>query len=491
MRAPPLLCKLLPALLCLLLSSACDAEPPEQDSYSAEAVRQDFDALYEGLKAAHFDLFAHRPKEEYDALYGEMRRAIAAPMTRTQAEVHFQKFAAYGNVAHANIAFPSAAYEAFRAEGGKAFPLLVRYIGDNLMVSRDMSGAAPSLAGARILSLNGESAEALEKRLSAHLSADNAYLSRTMLEFRFGQLLWLEFGEADVFTLDIETPEGERRQVTVSSLSRDGLVDTNEPVFELDWNERRYEVFDGVGYLRPGPFYNNDADAADMWDNAAFKKFIDDAFETFIAEDVPAVLIDLRANPGGDNSFSDLMIAWFADRPFKFASHFYVRVSEATIASNARRLQPGDETSISARFARAFELAKVGDVIDFDLGEARPREGERYMGSIAMLIDRHSYSNTVTVAALAQDYGFATILGEETSDLATTYGAMETFLLPNTGIEVGFPKAHIIRPNGSLEARGVIPDVAIAEPLRSREDDMLNEALRLIARDLGAKEERQ
>ena len=78
MRAPPLLCKLLPALLCLLLSSACDAEPPEQDSYSAEAVRQDFDALYEGLKAAHFDLFAHRPKEEYDALYGEMRRAIAA-----------------------------------------------------------------------------------------------------------------------------------------------------------------------------------------------------------------------------------------------------------------------------------------------------------------------------------------------------------------------------------------------------------------------------
>ncbi|MEZ5981924.1 MAG: S41 family peptidase [Parvularculaceae bacterium] len=491
MRALPLLCKLLPALLSLLLSSACDAEPPEQGSYSADAVRQDFDALYEGLKASHFDLFAHRPKEEYDTLYADMRRAIAAPMTRTDAEVYFQKFVAYGNVAHANIAFPSAAYEAFRAEGGKAFPLLIRYIGDELMVFQDMSGAAPSLGGARIFSINGESAEAIEKRLSAHLSADNQYLSRTMLEFRFGQLLWLEFGEVEAFTLGVETPEGERRSVSVRALAREALVDSNEPVFELDWNERRYEVIDGVGYLRPGPFYNNAPDAADMWDNAAFKAFIDEAFETFIAEGVPAVLIDLRANPGGDNSFSDLMIAWFADRPFKFASHFYVKVSEATIASNAKRLRPGDATSTSARFARAFEKAKLGDVIDFDLGESPPREGERYKGSVAMLIDRHSYSNTVTVAALAQDYGFATILGEETSDLATTYGAMETFSLPNTGIEVGFPKAHIIRPNGSLEARGVIPDIAIAEPLRSREDDMLKEALRLIGRDLGAKEERQ
>jgi C-terminal processing protease CtpA/Prc len=71
----------------------------------------------------------------------------------------------------------------------------------------------------------------------------------------------------------------------------------------------------------------------------------------------------------------------------------------------------------------------------------------------------------VSVAALVQDYKFGTVLGEATSDMATTYGAMETFALPNTGIVVGFPKAHIVRPNGDLRARGVTPDIAIAIPV--------------------------
>lgn len=479
--------RLLAALL-LAASPAC-AGPPESDPdmIAAAALREDFDRLYEGLKASHFDLYARRDKADYDRLHRKMRHQLRAPASHTQAEIFFQKFVAYGNVAHANIAFPSGAYEAYRAGGGKVLPLGVRFLGDAMMIADDWSGAAPSLAGARIVSIDGVGAAALEKRLSAHLSADNAYLARTMLEFRFAPLMWLEFGEADAFDVDVETPDGRRRTVVVPALARDNLATSTNPVFELDWDERRFEMIDGVGYLRPGPFYNNAPDAADMWDNAAFKTLIDEAFGAFIEKRAPAVIIDLRANPGGDNSFSDHMVAWFADRPFRFASHFYVKISEAAIASNAARLTPGDDASISARFAAAYAKAKIGDVIDFDLGAGTPRANGRYSGEVFMLIDRHSYSNTVTVAALAQDYGFATILGEETSDLATTYGAMEQFALPNTGISVGFPKAHIIRPNGSLDARGVIPDVAFASPLRPTRDTVLEEALAHVARALAAR----
>ncbi|MCB2097542.1 MAG: hypothetical protein KDE05_07920 [Parvularculaceae bacterium] len=485
MRLSSSLAKYSAIILALVLSPACAAPPADPERFSAAALKSDFDALYEGLQAAHFDLYARRPKDEYDAAYRDERRAISGPMTRTEAEVRFQQFVAYGNIAHANIAFPSAAYEAFREAGGKAFPLSIRFVGDDLMIADDMSGVSPSLAGARIVSINGESVEAVEKRLSAHLSADSAYLARTMLEFRFGALLWLDGGEVETFDLGIETPDGAPRRVTAPALARDALVDPEDAAFDLDWNERRHAVIDGVGYLRPGPFYNNAPDAADMWDNAAFKAFIDEAFAAFAAAEVPAILIDIRANPGGDNSFSDHMVAWFADRPFKFASHFYVKVSAATTASNAERLQPGDETSISARYAAAFEKAKPGDIIDFDLGDGRPRDGARYEGKVFILIDRHSYSNATTLAALAQDYGFATILGEETSDLATTYGAMEQFTLPNTGIVVSYPKAHIIRPNGDLAARGVVPDIAIASPLRAKDDEMLKDALRLILREIG------
>jgi C-terminal processing protease CtpA/Prc len=99
-----------------------------------------------------------------------------------------------------------------------------------------------------------------------------------------------------------------------------------------------------------------------------------------------------------------------------------------------------------------------------------------------VLVNRHSYSNTVMVAAIVQDYGFGRVIGEETADLASTYGAMETFALPRTGIVVGYPKARILRPNGDARARGVIPDVAIETPVvPSREDVVLERALALPA----------
>lgn len=473
------------AALTVLLMPACKAAPAAGAAITPADLQADFDDLYTGLQGAHFDLYAHRPKAEYDALYADMRSDLTRPMTQSQAEIRFQKFVAYGRVVHANIAFPSAAWEDYRTAGGKSLPLAIRYIGDHLMISEDLRSGAASLAGSRILALNGIAAADLEARLVSNLSGDNAYLSRTMLEFMFNKLLWLELGPVEDFTLDIEDPSGARRTVKVTALKREDLSDSpSGATFELDWDERSHEIRGKIGYLRPGPFYNNAPGAADMWDTAAFTAFIDEAFSRFITADVPAVLIDLRANPGGDNSFSDHMVAWYADEPFRFASHFYIRVSPQTTASNAQRLVPGDTASVSARLADAYSKAAPGEIIDFDLGDAAPRAAGRYEGRVYLLIDRHSYSNTVTVAALSQDYGFARILGEETSDLATTYGAMEQFPLPRTGIVVNYPKAHIIRPGGDTESRGVVPDVAIASPLRAAHDEMLEQALARVQAEI-------
>ena len=119
----------------------------------------------------------------------------------------------------------------------------------------------------------------------------------------------------------------------------------------------------------------------------------------------------------------------------------------------------------------------------FEIPFARPRDRERYEGRVHLLVNRHSYSNTVNVAAIVQDYRFGDILGEETADLASTLGAMETFTLPNSGIVVGYPKARILRPNGDAKPRGVVPDFAIATPVRaSAKDVVLERALAHVHR---------
>jgi len=61
-----------------------------------------------------------------------------------------------------------------------------------------------------------------------------------------------------------------------------------------------------------------------------------------------------------------------------------------------------------------------------------------------------------------QDFGFGTVLAEETADLASTYRALEKFTLPGTGIEVGFPKARILRPSGDPSPRNSMQRDSIA-----------------------------
>lgn len=93
----------------------------------------------------------------------------------------------------------------------------------------------------------------------------------------------------------------------------------------------------------------------------------------------------------------------------------------------------------------------------------------------------HSYSNAAIVAAMVQDFEFGVVVGEETSDLGSTLGAMETFRLPRSGIVVDYPKARILRPNGNPSRRGVVTDVPITTPVvQHAGDPVLTEVVNLV-----------
>ena len=477
-------------LSCLVPSVAADAS--NDASLSAEQVRDDFATLYQTLQAAHFDLYAHRSKAEYGARYQQMLAAMQQPLSRAEVETRFQQFVAYGRVAHARIDGLQARFGQYRQQGGRALPIQIRIQDGAVYIAENYSGLASLQRGDQLLQLDGVPIKTVLHELAQHVSADNDYLLNTLFELWFPALVWQQYGPREQFVVQIQR-QGQLANVTVPSRTRTEAqaADAKQPaVLSLDWDKRESRILAAtdkntasIGYLRPGPFYNNAADATDPWDNRAFIAFIDEAFTQFRQQSVPAVLIDLRDNPGGDNSFSDHMVSWFASKPYRFAADFRIRISEATTASNAKRLQPGAETGndITHKFAALYAKHKNGDVVSYPFPLTQPRPLPRYEGKVYLLINRRSYSNTVMVAAIAQDYGFATVLGEETSDLASTYGAMEQFVLPHSGLVVGYPKAHILRPNGDPAARGVQPDWPIRTPIvESADDPVLQQAVTRI-----------
>ena len=472
----------------LLLISLHSVHASEQQ-YSVEVLKQDLKHLYEGLQSAHYDLYVNTPKAEFDAAYQETLQQLNGPMSKSQVEVLFQKLAARSHIAHTRIDLPSQAFAAFRESGGLSFPIYIKIKQGKVYITENYSGIDDITVGDELLKLNGEPIDAVLNRLRLYLSADTEVMGNGFLEFSLPHLMWLEFGALDSYKLSVKT-KSRVRQFTVPGKTREDITkiaETQPKGLQLGWERQAKMLPNKLAYLRPGPFFNFEGEADQVWDRASFVTFIDQAFSDFLEADAQAqaLLIDLRDNPGGDNSFSDVMISWFADEPFRFASRFSIKVSKETTESNRVRLDQKknaeDTSDISSQYAKAFAARKPGDVFDFDIPRAEPRQGKRFEKPVFALINRHSYSNTVFVAAILQDYGLATILGEETRDLATSYGAMEHFTLPSTGIRVGYPKAFIVRPSGDQTIRGVVPDVLIETPIiENQKDAVLQQAIEAL-----------
>lgn len=464
--------------------SSLDPSPANtpRDLVAADDIRSDFERLYEGLQGAHINLYAHRPKPEYDALYEMMQDGFQSPMSQFDAQVAFQTFTAFGNVAHARIDFPADAYQAFLDAGGESFPIYLRIHEERAYVGENLSGLDILQPGMEITHLDGRPMSEWLDRAARHVSADTPYIAHSLLEFSFPSRLWLEVGETDGMDVTYHATPGVSANVFVPFTSREmqqAAATASTDTFVLDSSARIAEILDsGEAYLRPGPFYNAE-NPEEPWRNEAFVTFIDMAFENFIAAGSDTLIIDLRDNPGGDSSFSDPMVSWIADEPFRFASRFIIRSSPEAQAANAARIDanPDAAEGVSGTYAERYAEVAHGETFDFDIPVAQPREDQRFDGDVYVLINRHSFSNAVNVAAMVQDYGFGTIVGEMTSDMATTFGAMETFTLPTTGIEVGFPKAHIIRPNGNTKTAGVAPDWTIASPVAPKTSDSVLQAL--------------
>lgn len=476
--------RVLASLLLTGLSLPVLAQEPARDAgpavFTPEQIRADFDVLYEGLQSANYDLYAFTTRSEFDARYQEARRSFVQPMTRFDVEMAFQPFVALAHQAHTRVESDFSGFFAYLAEGGALFPLDVLVEDGQLLVSGNSSGVPEILPGDRITAIDGQPVPALLPRLTAHISAETPEFAYVLLEKFMPLVVWLELGRGEVSSVAITHADGSSGTYEFSARSSEDPGSSEaDNAFSLEGRDARM-LTDTVAYLRPGPFSNTDP-GANPADTAAFLDFIDSAFESFIDERAKQLIVDLRDNPGGDNSFSDPMIAWFADRPFRFSSDFRVRVSPQSTAANQARLDSNGAGSVSQLYAELYASTEDGQTVRFPIPEVEPRSGARFDGEVYVLVNRYSFSNAVTAAALIQDYEFGVIMGEPTVDMATTYGAMERFSLPNTGIVVTYPKALVVRPNGNESAHPLSPDIRLPAPrIRTATDVMLQAAIEHI-----------
>lgn len=451
-------------------------------TYSAEAVREDLAFLYETLQASSYDLFLNTSKTDYDRAFEQAMSSITGPMTYLEVSRLVRPFVVRAGFVHLWSDFPSGEYRQFRESGGRLIPFDIGFWEGKVLLTANWSDNEQIEAGDEILEVNGTDINELLAKIYAYKQGESEYVKRSLLET--GSLTanwWFVFDEFPSGVIRVKKRNGEEVSTEVKGLTFKQLEERKLTGGSSSFMKegRSFEFIGDVAYLRPGDFLNieaQDISTHEAFNNEEFLAFIDSAFTEIARHKTQHLILDLRGNYGGDNSFSDPMIAYFADKPFQIASKFSVRTSQVT-----KSFWKDVDIPELADMKHQILTLEDGARFEVELNTTQPRDDDlAFKGDVTALIDRFSFSNTSSVAAILQDYGFGTLVGEETADTPSSCGAIHAFDLPNTEMEIVFPKACMVRPSGDARLRGVVPDHEVSDNPFTREDEILDAALQLI-----------
>jgi len=446
--------------LCSLLSFG-------QKKFPKQKVIEDLTFLRKSLEEAHYNLYIYTSKEAFNQNFESVKSSITKDsLSILEITSLFQSVISKANNGHTEIPFPGAVYIDFAYSGGTIFPLEIAFEEGKSLIRKNWSNNNSIEIGSEIISINNQSIDDVLQKIYPLISAERNYFKLAKIELiSFPRLYWQALGEQKNFEIEIrKNGKIEKHQIKAISLIEDYEMKRHELFSE----KRELKFLNQAAYLKPGNFSG---------DEQKYRRFIDSSFVEINKKKLPNLIIDLRNNLGGDDSFSDYLVSYIADQPFRWYSEFTLKTSAILKAHVRENYDTNDP------FWQSVLTHEDGSIYAYEFDEYKPQPIEkRFSGKVFVLINRQSHSQSAVTAAQIQDYKFATIVGEETGDLPSLYASQYSYNLPHTGIDVKISKGYIVRVNGSKKAEGVIPDIYIKDHLLDEDDEILDSLIKQIAK---------
>jgi len=455
------------AISLLALFSQHSLAQQSEKKFGQHEIIEDLDYLNNSLKDAHYNLYAYTSKEKFSKNFQNIKKSITKDSVNLlQATTIFQKVISTVNNGHTEINFPGASYGTYAYSAGTIFPLEIAFENNKNLIRKNFSNNPEIKIGSEIVSINGILMTAILAEIYPQISAERTYFKNAKIEmYSFPRFYWQVFGKQDNFEIETRT-NGDSKKYSIKAVN---LIKGYEMKRTEVLNAKmKLKFIDKSAYLNPGNFSG---------EKEKYQKFIDSAFVKIKNSNSKNLIIDLRNNAGGNDSFSDYLVSYFADKPFKWNSKFTLKTSQF-LKEHTRK--HNDTTDV---YFQKILTHKNGEIYNYDFDEYQPQPKQmRFNRKVYVLINRQSYSQSAVTASQIQDYKFGTIVGEETGDFPSLYASQFQYSLPNTGIVVKVSKGQIIRVNGSEKQEGVIPDIIIKDHLLDEEDEILNGLLNQLNR---------
>lgn len=461
-------------------------EEQKQLKIPTHLLHQDIDLFVKTIEEIGVNPYLNFSKDSFYLEIDLLKRKIDKPLTRHE---FLQLFVPIGNDLRLSHTYINSECwfdkNTFDENGGTYFPLSITIEKNRLFVDKDYS--TQRLAkGDEIIALNNIKSEKIIDSLIRYPNSSTLNSKIMDVQDNFSLWLWWVYNFADTFK--IETKKSTYYIKGLTSAELDKLRNDN-PVQKTDNEYKQYE-YKQIDSKTSKLIFRDFG----IRDTVTYIHFLDSTFLKIRNNLIQNLIIDVRANAGGNDKCIEVVKYLYA-KPFKANSIVYFKKSKTAEDFYLLFLYPKDNNNAS--------MQKYINESCFGSCQAEHKYGESYKcgdkfyypkpdsiifkGDLFVLSDYNTVSAGVDFVVLIKDNKIGTIIGSETNQSPSNDANGCYFTLPNSNVMAMGATMYVIRPNGNPSTkRGVIPDYEVIQKKEDTEkgnDTVMEFTMKLIKKN--------
>jgi C-terminal processing protease CtpA/Prc len=443
-----------------------------------EQAQQDVRILKRALTELHPALTKYQTQTEMDAAFARFEARGGAARTATAMYLAATELAAAIRCGHTwtNTLNQASAVQTALMESRNKLPFLITPVESRWLITA--SAANGVVAGDELISINGIGAAEIVARMMPYLRADGSSDGKRIIQLSHDRdatnmmdLVWplLSPPVNGNYEIEVQRSNGKSEKLNVSAvtfqerntkLAANGADKSDKKGKGEAWS-LRIENKVGILTLPTFSFWQSKFDWA---------KFLDESFAELNAKKIPNLIIDIRANEGGDGAINRAIMSHLLQQPFTWPATQPIVAYERAPYALAKHLDTWDYRF----FDRTGQVEKLGErrylyktkaAVDRTI---KPVDSP-YAGKTFMLVSAENSSATFQLAYLAKRASAATLVGQTTGGnlRGLNGGELAWVTLPNSGVAVDIPLVASVALEPQPDA-GITPDIVVKRTFAAR-----------------------
>jgi hypothetical protein len=462
----------LTTILCIALSVSALAQ-----TLTPEQLQTDFTRFRTALNEVHPEMYRYTPKSTFDSLFTATAARLNRSMTQQEFYVTMVPLLVALHDGHIKW-IVSGRDEHYPFSTDKLFPLKLYFLNNKAWVVGNY-GAGNVPDGAELVSINGQPMAAIIQKLLPNMTfADGDRIGGKYEDLnRYFSGYYATFiGAPNTFEIVYRAGNEDKTAtlVPVTEKTIKNYVEAHKPApqkpFRLTFADQQTAI------MTIERFWSDKKEQD-------FHKFLKDSFHELKEKGVQSLVLDLRDNEGGEESWGVKLYTYLAEKPFRYYDHISVRQKK--------------KFSFPAWTSNLYKKLKWLAVKKRDNGyimtmlpglKTKKPNRDAFHGKLYVLLNGNSFSVTTEFAARVHADNRATFVGQESGGgyKVNSSGIFTITQLPNSKIDLGigmfgFNMANV--PANIKEGQGIIPDhvvVPTVNDIVKHQDPAMNYTIKLI-----------